>query len=270
MCRDGEPRGVVPGGGERRREAAPGAPSPHRALRRGVVIRGPVDARHRRPRGRPSLVRWMGQTRRLARRGPRVLRRGAAYPPSQPHEALRGCLRLTGRPRDCSQYWCDRCTGCRCVGQNGAVARLSQVWATVAQLSPANRRRAPGCSQRCACMLPVSQGDCGRAPVHARCSVPWRRSPAASGATAGISCASGAVAGDSQAPCPVAALSRADFLHGTDSAIYPGQAAAGCVRRTKLRMRPRPSRARRSAISKLAATSTRGGWSGTGRCGRAR
>ena len=76
MCRDGEPRGVVPGGGERRREAAPGAPSPHRALRRGVVIRGPVDARHRRPRGRPSLVRWMGQTRRLARRGPRVLRRG--------------------------------------------------------------------------------------------------------------------------------------------------------------------------------------------------
>ena len=80
MCRDGEPRGVVPGGGERRRDAAPGAPSPHRALRRGVVIRGPVDARrrwrHRRPRGRPSLVRWMGQTRRLARRGPRVLRRG--------------------------------------------------------------------------------------------------------------------------------------------------------------------------------------------------
>ena len=137
---------------------------------------------------------------------PTLPQRCLAYPPSQPHEALRGCLRLTGRPRDCSQYWCDRCTGCRCVGQNGAVARLSQVWATVAQLSPANRRRAPGCSQRCACMLPVSQGDCGRAPVHARCSVPWRRSPAASGATAGISCASGAVAGDSQAPCPVAAL----------------------------------------------------------------
>ena len=94
------------------------------------------------------------------------------------------------------------------------------------RVSLSNRRRAPGCSQRCACMLPVSQGDCGRAPVHARCSVPWRRSPAASGATAGISCASGAVAGDSQAPCPVAALSRADFLHGTDSAIYPGQAPA--------------------------------------------
>ena len=48
---------------------------------------------------------------------------------------------------------------------------------------------------------------------------PQRRAPRQASAAA-----SGAVGGDSQAVGIAAALSRADFLHGTDSAIYPGQA----------------------------------------------
>ena len=50
---------------------------------------------------------------------------------------------------------------------------------------------------------------------------PQRRAPRQASAAA-----SGAVGGDSQAVGIAAALSRADFLHGTDSAIYPGQAPA--------------------------------------------
>ena len=91
-------------------------------------------------------------------------------------------------------------------------------------VSPPYRRHGPGCSQRCtACCLSV------RVTVAAllfTCGVlcrgvdhPRRRAPRQSSAAA-----SGAAAADSQALGPAAALSRTDFLRGTDSSIYPGQA----------------------------------------------
>ena len=89
------------------------------------------------------------------------------------------------------------------------------------------RRRGPGCSPcEHACCLSV------RVTVAAllfTCGVlcrgvdhPRRRAPRQSSAAA-----SGAAAADSQALGPAAALSRTDFLRGTDSSIYPGQAAPG-------------------------------------------
>ena len=99
-------------------------------------------------------------------------------------------------------------------------------------VSPPYRRHGPGCSQRCtACCLSVrvtvaallfTRGVLCRGADHPRRLAPRQASAAASGAAAG----------DSQAPlaCPAAELSRADFLHGADSSIYPGQAPAPAPR----------------------------------------
>ena len=64
--------------------------------------------------------------------------------------------------------------------------------------------------------LLFTRGVLCRGADHPRCRASRQASAAASGAAAA----------DSQAPGPTAAFSRADFLRGADSSIYPGQAPA--------------------------------------------